>query len=316
MRVHAVMMPAKRIQGAFLPKPVKTTLAVALLLAAFAAALATTLVLLGERKRSRLVEVRVVPVAFVRDAESVKLGRYLFESRGCAECHGADGRGRVVIDASNGFHVRSPDITPGGAAGRYSEADWVRAIRHGVDPRGHPLLVMPSEDYNRMTDGDLAALVAYARSLPPGPGTAAEVRMPWLIKALYGAGRIQDAAGKIDHALPPAPPVPVGATVAHGGYVAQICKGCHGEHYSGGPVPGAPPDWPPASNLTPGEGTVMPRYDTQEKFVAMLRTGRRPDGTEVSRAMPFETLKALNDVDVEALYAFLTTLPPRSFGRR
>jgi hypothetical protein len=48
----------------------------------------------------------------------------------------------------------------------------------------------------------------------------------------------------------------------------------------------------------------------------MLRTGKRPDGSAVDRAMPFETLRALNDVDVEALHAFLTTLPPRTYGRR
>lgn len=299
-----------------MPRKPKLVLATLAAFAGILAALLSIAVVLGERKRARTVEVRVVPVAFVKDAAALKLGRYLFESRGCAECHGADGRGKVVIDAPNGFHVRSPDITPGGAAGRYSEADWVRAVRHGVSPEGHALMVMPSEDYNRLSDPDLAALVAYARSLPPGPGTAAELRLPLVLKALYGLGKIQDAAEKIDHRLPPAQPVAVGVTVEHGGYVAQLCKGCHGENYSGGPVPGGPPDWPPASNLTPGEGTVMKRYDTHDKFAAMLRTGKRPDGSDVNRAMPFETLRALNDTDVEALYAFLTTLPPRSYGRR
>jgi mono/diheme cytochrome c family protein len=299
-----------------LPKFVKAALAAVLLLMALIAVAGSVRVVLGERKRARSVEVKVVPVAFVKDAAALKQGRYLYESRGCSECHGADGQGKVVIDGSNGFHVRSPDITSGGAGGRYTEADWVRAIRHGVSPGGHALLVMPSEDYNRMTDGDLAALVAYMRSLPPGPGKPAEIRMPWIVKALYGAGQIPDAAEKIDHRLPPAQPVPVGATVEHGAYVAQLCKGCHGETYSGGKIPGAPPEWPAASNLTPGEGTVMTRYDTLEKFAAMLRTGKRPDGSAVDRAMPFETLKALNDVDVEALHGFLTTLPPRTYGRR
>jgi cytochrome c5 len=110
--------------------------------------------------------------------------------------------------------------------------------------------------------------------------------------------------------------VPVGATVEHGAYVAQLCKGCHGETYSGGPIPGGPPHWPPAANLTPGEGTAMKRYDTLAKFAAMLRTGKRPDGSDVDRAMPFETLRALNETDVEALYAYLGTLPPRTLGRR
>lgn len=67
---------------------------------------------------------------------------------------------------------------------------------------------MPSEDYNRLTDGDLAAIVVYLEQLPPEPGAPAVVRMPALLDALYAAGLIQDAAEKIDHARPPRSPCP------------------------------------------------------------------------------------------------------------
>lgn len=60
----------------------------------------------------------------------------------------------------------------------------------------------------------------------------------------------------------------------------------------------------------------MTRYDTAQKFAAMMRTGKRPDGTEVSPVMPFAALRNLSDVDLEAMHAFFTTLPPRSAGRR
>ena len=60
----------------------------------------------------------------------------------------------------------------------------------------------------------------------------------------------------------------------------------------------------------------MPRYDTAEKFVAMMRTARRPDGTEVSKAMPFARLRNLNDVDLGAMYAYLKTVAPRRTGAR
>ncbi len=299
-----------------MPKALKLALAVFAALAGIAAAAFSAAVWMGERKLHRAVEVRVVPVPFVRDAASLKQGKYLFESRGCAHCHGPEGQGAVVIDDPNGLYVRAPDISPGGSGSRYTEADWVRAVRHGIAPEGRALLIMPSEDYNRMSDPDLAALVAYARSLPRGAGQPAEVRLPLFAKALYGAGKILDAAEKIDHRLPPAQPVAVGATLEHGAYVAQMCVGCHGSAYSGGSIPGAPPDWPSASNLTPGEGSVLPRYDTVEKFAAMMRTGKRPDGTDVSPVMPFPALKSLADVDLEALHAFLGTLPPRTAGRR
>ena len=66
--------------------------------------------------------------------------------------------------------ARSPNITPGGVVAKYSDVDWVRAIRHGVRPDGRALFVMPSEDYNRFTDADVAALIAFARTLPPVAG--------------------------------------------------------------------------------------------------------------------------------------------------
>jgi mono/diheme cytochrome c family protein len=146
-----------------------------------------------------------VPVPFTRDAAALRLGQELYQQRGCAQCHGDDGAGRTVTDAGNGLFVRAPNITmqPGTAASTYSEGDWVRAIRHGVDPSGHALMFMPCEEYNRLPDGQLAAIVAHVRGLPPAEGGPAIVRLPFYMKALYGAGLVQDATEKIDHRKPP-----------------------------------------------------------------------------------------------------------------
>jgi mono/diheme cytochrome c family protein len=312
------MMPSFDRDGAELQKALKWALAAVALLALAATLAYHGLAWQGDRKASRTVDVRVVPVPFTRDAAALRQGKYLFESRGCGECHGMDGRGKVVVDDPGGLLVRAPNITPGagGVVARYTEADWVRAIRHGVAPSGRALQVMPSDDYNRLTDADFAALVAYARSLPPLPGEPGLVRMPTLVRALYAVGVIKDAAERIDHRLPPAIPVPVAASVEHGAYVAHMCIGCHGANLSGGPIPGAPPDWPPAANLTPGEGSAMARYDSVDKFTAMMRGGKRPDGSDVSRVMPFASLANMNDTDLAALHAYLRTLPPRAAGSR
>jgi cytochrome c553 len=284
-------------------------------LAAAAFALA---VWMGERKLERVVAVKVVPVPFAKGAAPLKLGRYLFESRGCAECHAADGHGLAFIDAPNGLHVKAPDITTGvgGVVAGYTEADWVRAIRHGINPAGHALVVMPSGDYAGMSDADLAALVAYARSLAPVDGSGAEIRLPLFVKALYGVGVIRDAAETIDHRRRPAPDMTPAATAAYGEYLIQMCTGCHGPGLTGGPIAGAPPDWPPAARLVPGPGYVMGRYDTLEKFTAMMRGGKRPDGTAVSPVMPFASLRNLDDTDLGALYAYLTTPPAERAAAR
>ena len=299
-------------------KILKVAAVAVVLLAVVAGAAFAGAAWLGARKLERTVDVRVVPVAFNRDPAALKLGKYLYESRGCSECHGADGRGVVFIDTPEGFHVRSPNITagPGGVVSDYNEGDWVRAIRHGVNPKGHALFLMPSLDYNRMSDADFAALVAYVRSLPSVAGESTTIRMPILVKALYGIGVIRDSAEKIDHRKAPSPAIAPAVNPEYGAYAASMCVGCHGANFAGGRIPGAPPDWPPAANLTPGEGTVLARYDTPQKFIAMMRTGKRPDGTAVNAAMPFATLRNLNDTELEAIHRFLGTLPPRKLGER
>lgn len=274
--------------------------------------------LLADRKAQRTVSVQVATVPYATDAAAVERGRYLYATRGCAECHAAQGNGKVVIDEPSGLFVRSANITAGqgSAVSEYGPVDWVRAIRHGVARDGRPLLIMPSEDYNRLTDADLAALVAYVRALPPLAGAPAEIRFPTLVKTLYAVGVVKDGAEKIDHALPPSRPVPATASVEHGAYVANMCIGCHGAGFSGGAIPGTPPSWPPAANLTRGSNSAMLRYDTPEKFMAMMRSGQRPDGSTVSKVMPFASLAALDDTDLRALHAFLWSLPPREAGSR
>ncbi|WP_137919093.1 c-type cytochrome [Hydrogenophaga sp. 2FB] len=269
---------------------------------------------LAERKMQRRVEVPVQPVALRNDAASLERGKYLFSSRGCVDCHGSGGTGKTFVD-DGGLVIAGPNITtgPGGVVAAYQPVDWVRSIRHGVNPKGRPLMIMPSEDYNRFTDDDLASLVAYVRSLPPGSGQGAVVKLPVPVRALYGFGAIQDAAARIDHTLPPQQPVPEGVTVKHGEYVANMCLGCHGVGFAGGKVPGGPPDWPPAANLTPGEGSVMPRYADADTLIAMFRSGKRPDGSEV-KVMPFGSLGAMSETDLRALYLYLKGLPAKPHG--
>ena len=270
----------------------------------------------AERKMSRRVDVSIAPLALPTDAAALERGRYLFNSRGCAECHGADGGGRKVID-SGGLLVVAPHISagPGSVTAAYRVEDWVRAIRHGLKPDGRPLMIMPSEDYNRLTDADMGALIAHARQLPPVSGQTAVLQLPPPVRVFYGLGLIQDAAARIDPRRPPPAPVPEGPTAAHGRYVAQMCVGCHGEGYGGGKVPGGAPDWPAAANLTPGRGSAMAGYAGADAFIAMMRSGKRPDGSAIA-VMPFASLSQLNDVDLRGLHAFLLTLPARDAGSR
>ena len=301
---------------------VKWTLGALAALVVAAAAAAVVGTQLAERKSQRQVRLNLQPVTWATavaapDAAALGRGKYLFNSRGCAECHGSNGAGREFINDGKGLRVAAPNISPGegSVVARYTPEDWERTVRHGVKPDGRPVFIMPSEDYNRLTDDDLAAVVAYAKSLPPAKGSAAGVELPLPVRLMYGYDAIQDAAQKIDHSLPPSRPVPAAVNAEHGAYVANMCIGCHGPGLSGGKIPGTPPDWAPAANLTPGAGSALARYPDAGQFVAMLRSGKRPDGTAIT-VMPFESLRELNDVDARAVYAYLKTVPARPFGQR
>jgi mono/diheme cytochrome c family protein len=266
---------------------------------------------LASSRMARQVDVPAYAVALPTAAAAIERGRYLYATRGCADCHGRDGAGRALIDKGD-MKIAGPHIGngEGSVTARYSLADWERAIRHGVAPGGRPLLIMPSQDYNRLTDADLGALVAYVKQLPAARGGKAVVQLPLPVRVLYGFGAVPDAASLIDHRLPPEQPVPEGPTFEHGRYVAQMCTGCHGAQFAGGKIPGAPPEWPAAADLTPGAGGVMGRYADAEAFARMMKTGRRSDGSAIA-VMPFEALAGMSEVDLKAMHLFLKSLPPR-----
>jgi mono/diheme cytochrome c family protein len=279
-------------------------------LIAVVALLAVAAHLLSQRKLDRRIDVKVVPVAYVDSPAALERGKYLFESRGCADCHGSNGAGRVFSEGDESVRLKSPNITrgPGSVVANYKEVDWVRAIRHGVKPDGRPMLIMPSEEYNRLTDTDLAAIVAYTRQLPSVAGSVAEFRIPLFYWALYAAGQFKDAPERIDHSLPPTKAVAEGANAEYGAYVANLCIGCHGANLAGTEDRDGPPALSPDSE-------ALKRYDTVEKFKTMFRTGKAPDGRAI-RVMPFEALGKFNDTDVEALYLYLKSRPAKSLGAK
>lgn len=275
-------------------------------------------VLLSEHKMNRVVDVPIASVNFASFNPSAERGEYLFVTRGCSECHGTRGEGKVVIDdPSTGLYIHSPNITRGGggAAASYSDTDWIALLRHGLKPGRTPAFIMPSEDYAQMADEDVAALVAYIRSMPPSAERKTEMRIPLLVKALYVAGIAQDASEKIDHTKVAPAHVPTD-THSQGEYISKTCIGCHGQGFSGGKIPGAPPTWPAAANLTAAADSPMTsRYASIEQFRQMMRSGKRDDGTSIG-VMPFESLRAMSDAELEALFGFLKTLQPKTSGTR
>ncbi|MFO1254033.1 MAG: cytochrome c, partial [Inhella sp.] len=135
----------------------------ALATAALLATAGAGAVWMGHRKMDRQISTPTpAPWAVPSSAEALARGAYLYASRGCADCHGKDGGGKVFIQDGDSLLVKAPNISPGtgSVTTRYTPQDWTRLLRHGVKPNGRPAFIMPSEDYARWTQEDLAALVA------------------------------------------------------------------------------------------------------------------------------------------------------------
>lgn len=118
----------------------------------------------------------------------VARGRYLVTVMDCGGCHtpgalaGRPDPARRYAGSEIGFGGSAPmgemtggvvypsNLTPDPETGlgRWSEEEIGRAIRYGQRPDGRTLVpVMPWPSYAQLTDEDLAAIVAYLRSLPP-----------------------------------------------------------------------------------------------------------------------------------------------------
>ena len=241
------------------------------------------------------------------DAASIARGKHLVEAVAvCTICHGDDLGGKLAFEDAFLGRGYTANLTSGrgGVGQTYSDADWIRSIRYGVRPDGRGIIFMPSDYFNRISDADLGAIIAYLRSLRPvdNERTAVEINLP--ARLLIDLGVFGDVvrAARIDfHASRPAPPSDPGAyLVALGG-----CTFCHGPHLTGGqgPEPGAP-GGPDLTSTGP-----LSRWSLAE-FVATMRTGITPEGHAIApKYMPWLGYRNMTDEELRQIWEFLRSLP-------
>lgn len=265
-------------------------------------------------RRTFSVAVTAPPVP--ADSAAIARGRHIAVTRGCLVCHGDDLAGAQVIDNPAMGRLHGPNLTQGagGLPADYSDADYTRAIRHGVARDGRGLFLMPSSDYARMTDQDLGDLIAYLRSVPAVNRASVPLQLGPVARALVVAGKIKLAAEVIPHDTLKPEVVRPGPTAEYGRYLAAGCTGCHGSNFSGGKIDVGPPDWPPAANLTPHASGRLASW-SEADFIRALRESKRPDGSALSPIMP-KTFGLMDDTELKALWAYLKTLPPVPTGVR
>lgn len=247
------------------------------------------------------------PLLVQRDAEALALGAHLYATRGCADCHGKDAAGRLFLDAGPVGQLHAPNLTRGGRLATYGPDQFAAAVRHGVRADGRGLLFMPVEDFALMSDADVAAIYAWLETAPRSDKASGVSTIKPLGHLLFATGQLPlFPAAHTDHAPRPRPAPEVAPTVEYGRYLAQGCTGCHGRDFGGQHVPGTPAEFPDARNLTPAALGAWTRAD----FHRALREGKRPDGSAIDPFMPWKAFSGMTDVELDALWAYLQTVPP------
>ena len=265
----------------------------------------------------------VASAALSQTTASLERGRYLVEGVvACGNCHvqrGERGEPLFAMGLSGGmvfddpaFRAVAPNITPDRETGigNWTDAQLALAIREGVRPDksiiGPP---MPIELYRKMSDSDLASIVAYLRAQP-----AVKIAIP---------------KSKYSMPLPPSYGPPVGSvvspkpadTVRYGEYLANIghCMECHSprgakgmlQHErtgAGGQVFNGPWGTSVARNLTPHPSGLKDWTDAQ--LAKAIREGVDRTGQPYKPPMGFGFYKTISEPDMVALVAYLRSLKP------
>jgi len=209
-----------------------------------------------------------------------------------------------------------PNLTRwrGGVGAKFGDNDYVRALRHGVGADGRGLFLMPSVDYAQFTETDMGDLIAYLKMAPPVDRDVVPLSVGPVARTLFVLGKIKMSVDLIDHANTRPATVAPALTVDYGKYVAATCSGCHGANFTGGKIEIGPPDWPHAANLTPHPTSRLANW-SEADFLKTIRTGFRPDGTELNPVMP-RNFALMNDTELKALFMFFKSLPPLPTGTR
>jgi cytochrome c553 len=263
--------------------------------------------ILASLRLNRTHDVEAAAMTIPTDEASLGRGEHLATAL-CTECHGKDLSGEVMIDEAGMATVYASNITPSEAGvGGFSDVDYLRAIRHGVDPEGKGLMIMPAEIFINWSEEDLGATIAYLKSLPPNDNSTPEKEIGILGRTMLTAGLFGDIfpAEYIDHRIPFPESPEIGVNAEYGAYFTRAfaCTLCHGDDMKGGPPPPSIPEIGEIPSAVTAAGW------STEAFLRMVTEGVKPDGSQIDpEGMPWELYANFDQEELQAVHLYLQTL--------
>jgi len=265
---------------------------------------------LGSNRINRSYDIQVESIPIPTDEAAITRGQHLSEAITlCQACHGENFEGAVIDDEPSIAVITASNLTSGGdgVAATYSDEDWVRAIRHGVNPDGRGLMIMHSDVYFRLTEEDLGSIIAFIKSIPPVdnevPATKAEpLGLIFVALGMFDMeGMPLIPAEVIEHSDPITKTSSQGISAEYGEYLVSItvCTMCHGADFKGRPPiePGSPsaPDITTAGRLN---GV------SEQDFISLFRAR----GSRESDYMPWDIYANMTDEELGAIWLYSTSL--------
>jgi len=261
------------------------------------------------------------------NADELARGKYIFGATGGCGCHTQPKQpvnsGGRKYEGPFGT-VYSSNITPDPKTGigSWTDAEIITAIRLGRRPDGERLLpVHPYTVFNGMAEGDLKAVTAYLRSLPPvnRANQPKTISVP-LFESVFLPAWL--AAFAPQETPPPTAPT---AGVPRGEYLVRAvahCGECHtprtmtmatdNSRFLAGNPKG--PEDSEVPNITPDKTTGLTW--SEEQIADYLGSGNKPDG-DVAGGLMAEMIqgttagyKDLTRADRLAIARYLKSLPP------
>ena len=266
--------------------------------------------------------------SFASKADAIERGRYLFDAAGCLGCHtdkknkGAPLAGGRELKTPFGVFY-SPNITPDteNGIGDWSDADFIRALRHGRNPDGvNYFPVFPYTSYTRMSDGDLLDLKAYIFSLPP----SSTPNRPHRVSFFFGSRFMVNAWKVINFKAGPMEPVPAkGHAWNRGAYLVEALGHCGECHTPRDRLGGfklhirlagtrVGPNSEIMPNITPDKTTGIGKWSDAE-LKDLFSMGMLPDGDFVGGGMGefvSDTASKWTKEDAEAVIKYLRSMRP------
>lgn len=224
----------------------------------------------------------------------VEEGKRLAHVNGCIGCHGDDLAGHLFVDKLFIGRLSGHNLTR--FVPQYTDAQLASVIRGGVKFDGTGIIFMPSHAMVRLADADVAAIIAYLRTVERRPDAAKDTSLGLLARALVVIGMIPIEPDIVDPAQLGPRERPMAAD-ALGRYVARTtCAYCHGLDLHGEEQVASP-------NLF----AIVPAYSLAD-FRTLLSTGIAMGGRKLGlmTEMSQSALKYLNDDEVAAAYAYLS----------